>query len=281
MLIVDECHGARGNSLRGMITDQAARIPYRFGFTGTLPEDESQKLQVHTALGPVRNVMPAADLIEQGVLADLHISVLQLEEDLQEEYQLFCDEECINLTPPSYAEFKADYFPDYASERSYRSRNRARSEWIASCVEQQRDAAKGNTLVLVDNIPSARLLAKMIPGAYLVNGTDMADTSKRQEVYNLFATRDDLVVVATVNVAGTGLSINRIFNLVLVDIGKSFIRVIQAIGRGLRKAHDKDFVNVIDICGDFKYSKQHLAKRVKFYREAGYSYKKHKVNYTK
>ena len=107
----------------------------------------------------------------------------------------------------------------------------------------------------------------------------MADTGQRQKVYDLFKSRDDLVVIATVNVAGTGLSINRIFNLVLVDLGKSFIRVIQAIGRGLRKAHDKDFVNVLDVCGDFKYSKQHMAKRIKFYQEAGYPYKKHAVTY--
>lgn len=279
MVIVDECHGLRGVSLRSMITEQAARIPYRFGFTGTLPEDDAGKLQVHTALGPIRHVMPASDLIDMGVLADLHINIFQLEEDLHDEYKTYCDEECVSIKPPTYAEFKQDYFPDYASEKSHRQRNKERMRWIADCIETQRDAAKGNTLCLVDSVPSARALAKMIPGAYVVNGTDMADTNKRQEVYNLFNERDDLVVIATVNVAGTGLSINRIFNLVLVDLGKSFIRIIQAIGRGLRKAHDKDFVNVIDICGDFKYSKAHMTKRIKFYKEAGYPYKKHKIVY--
>ena len=32
----------------------------------------------------------------------------------------------------------------------------------------------------------------------------------------------------------------RIFNLVLIEPGKSFVRVIQSIGRGIRKAEDKE-----------------------------------------
>jgi superfamily II DNA or RNA helicase len=77
------------------------------------------------------------------------------------------------------------------------------------------------------------------------------------------------------------LNINRIFNLVFVDVGKSFIRVIQGIGRGLRKAADKDSVVVTDICGDLKYSKKHLKHRTNYYEEAQYPFKKHKIDYVK
>jgi superfamily II DNA or RNA helicase len=68
--------------------------------------------------------------------------------------------------------------------------------------------------------------------------------------------------------------------MMFIDIGKSFIRVIQTIGRGLRKAKDKDSVLVTDICSDLKYGKRHLAERTKFYREAQYPYKKIKVKYS-
>ena len=95
----------------------------------------------------------------------------------------------------------------------------------------------------------------------------------------MFKERDDLVVIATVHIAGTGLSINRIFNLLLVDIGKSFIRVIQAIGRGLRTASDKDSVWIGDISSDLKYGKRHMKVRTNYYEEAQYPYKKHKIDY--
>ena len=55
-----------------------------------------------------------------------------------------------------------------------------------------------------------------------------------------------------------------IFNLVLIEPGKSFVRVIQSIGRGIRKAKDKDFVNVFDITSTLKYSKKHLQKERNF-----------------
>ena len=96
---------------------------------------------------------------------------------------------------------------------------------------------------------------------------------------NLFKDNDNIVVIATVHIASTGLNIKRIFEMMAIDVGKSFIRIIQTIGRGLRKAPDKDFVNFTDMCSDLKYGKRHLAERCKFYREAEYPHKKKKVDY--
>ena len=157
-------------------------------------------------------------------------------------------------------------------------KNTDRIDWIATLIEQKRDERKGNVLCLVDNIAFGRKLAKLIEGAIFVNGQDVKQKD-RKGIYDMFKDKDDLVVIATVHIAGTGLSINRIFNLFLVDAGKSFIRVIQAIGRGLRMANDKDFVNVYDICSDLKYSKRRTTERLAFYREAHYPHKKHKVKY--
>jgi len=80
-------------------------------------------------------------------------------------------------------------------------------------------------------------------------------------------------------VASTGINIVRIFNLVLFEAGKSFTRVIQSIGRGIRVAPDKDFVNVYDVCSNCKFSKRHLTKRKKFYAEAEYPFTIRKVQY--
>jgi superfamily II DNA or RNA helicase len=65
---------------------------------------------------------------------------------------------------------------------------------------------------------------------------------------------------------------------VLVEPGKSFVRVIQSIGRGIRKAEDKDHVQIWDITSKCKYSKRHLTTRKRFYKEANYPYTVSKVN---
>lgn len=280
MVIVDECHGLRGNVLSKILTDHAANIPYRFGFTGTLPKDESDRLAVHVAVGPVRYTIGAKDLIDKGLLSNLHINIIQLEEDMQEEYGRFCEENCVAVNP-TYIQFKEQYFADFAAEKSYLQRNITRIEWIASYLSMIRDQNKGNILCLIDNIAFGRKLTDSIENAIFVNGQDVKKVNDRQEVYDLFKDRNDLIVIATVNIAGTGLNINRIFNLVIIDMGKSFVRVIQAIGRGLRLADDKNFVNIHDICSDLKYSKKHLRQRINYYTEAGYPFKKRKINYMK
>jgi hypothetical protein len=85
--------------------------------------------------------------------------------------------------------------------------------------------------------------------------------------------------VATYGVAAVGINIPRIFNLVLLEPGKSFVRVIQSIGRGIRKASDKDHVEIWDLTSSAKFSKKHLTARKKFYEDAGYPYKTEKVKY--
>jgi predicted helicase len=78
-------------------------------------------------------------------------------------------------------------------------------------------------------------------------------------------------VLATAGIASTGISIDRIFHLCLIDSGKSFVRAIQSIGRGLRKGHDKEFVYVSDVHSGLKWGKKHARERIKFYKEASYT----------
>ena len=93
------------------------------------------------------------------------------------------------------------------------------------------------------------------------------------------STTQNKIIIATYGVASVGINIPRIFNLVLIEPGKSFVRVIQSIGRGIRKAEDKDNVQIWDITSSCKFAKRHLGARKKFYKEANYPYNIEKVNY--
>ena len=81
------------------------------------------------------------------------------------------------------------------------------------------------------------------------------------------------------NMAAVGINLPRIFNLVLVEPGKSFVRVIQSIGRGIRKAEDKDHVEIWDIASTCKFAKRHLTARKRFYTEANYPFTIEKVEW--
>jgi len=124
-------------------------------------------------------------------------------------------------------------------------------------------------------LKTGKKLLENIPEADFVSGT--VKSAERKETYDEIKTSDNKIIVATYGVAAVGINIPRIFNLVLVEPGKSFVRVIQSIGRGIRKAEDKDFVQIWDITGGTKYAKRHLTQRKKFYKEAQYPFNIQKV----
>lgn len=284
IVIVDECHKLKGNVLTELLNVHGKDIAHRFGVTATLPKEESDLMAVHIAVGPVRYAIPSHKLIEQGHLAQLHIDIMQLSTNLQAQYADFLndwkDTHKLDLkpeNPPTYKQFKDQYFPDWPSEKNFLQLDPARLDWIKHYIEARRDLRKGNVLCLVNGVKVGQKLSDMVPDSYFVYGKDKMVVRRR--VYDLFKEQDNVVVFATVHVASTGLDIPRVFNLMFVDIGKSFIRTIQSIGRGLRKAPDKESVVVSDICSDFKHSRRHMLSRTKYYREQKYPYKKHIVDY--
>jgi superfamily II DNA or RNA helicase len=129
----------------------------------------------------------------------------------------------------------------------------------------------------VNRIQTGEILHEMIPDAVFIRGA--TKLSERKEHYDEVHESEGKVIIATYGVAAVGINIPRIFNLFLIEPGKSFVRVIQSIGRGIRKAKDKDFVQIWDVCATTKYSKKHLTERKKYYKEQNYPYSINKVQW--
>jgi superfamily II DNA or RNA helicase len=115
------------------------------------------------------------------------------------------------------------------------------------------------------------------PDVVFVSGSTKA--ADRKEEYDEIATSSNKIIIATYGVAAVGINIPRIFNLVMVESGKSFTRVIQSIGRGIRKAEDKDHVEIWDITSTCKFARRHLTKRKAFYKEANYPFSAEKLEW--
>jgi superfamily II DNA or RNA helicase len=131
--------------------------------------------------------------------------------------------------------------------------------------------------VLVNRIDSGKFIVNELPDSVFISGA--VKTKDRKEEYDDVKTSTNKVIVATYGVAAVGINIPRIFNLVLLEPGKSFVRVIQSIGRGIRKADDKDHVMIWDITSTCKYAKRHLTARKKFYKDAKYPFTQEKIDW--
>lgn len=248
-VIIDEVHQAKAEVLKNLLTRNLRNAPIRWGLTGTIPKEAFEFESIHASIGPVIGQISAKELQDKGVLANCHVNIVQLLDTVEHR--------------------------DYQSELKYLVTNDKRIEYIAKLLNTVKQ--DGNTLILVDRISAGEKLQALIPGSVFVKGD--VKLKDRKEAYDEINEGTNHVVIATYGVAAVGINIPRIFNLVLIEPGKSFVRVIQSIGRGVRKAKDKDFVQIWDITSTCKFAKRHLTQRKKFYKEAEYPFTIEKVDW--
>lgn len=280
VVIIDECQGAKAKELRAIIEHECRDKPVIIGMTGTLPKEESHLMTIHALLGEIKYTVPAAELVEKGWLASFDIVSYILIENFREQYENFLNAHPELEDKTSYAEFKRTYFPDYTSEKSHLERKKSRIQMIATMIDHRRGMSEnGNTFVLVRSIKFGKALAAEIPGAIFVYGADKQ--AIRSKIFDLFKEGDDVTVVSTFKLASTGLDIPRIFKFWMIDPPKSYVEVIQSIGRSLRKAADKTSAEVFDVSSDLKFSSRHRNARLRFYKEERYPYSQKKLDYSK
>jgi len=248
-VMVDEVHQAKADALKTLLTGVFSHVPIRWGLTGTIPKAEYERTSLLVSLGPVINKLAASELQDMGVLARCHVNIVQLKDKVE--------------------------FSNYQSELKHLLENEERLDKIAQLIDKINET--GNTLVLVDRVNAGKELISRLPSAVFVSGE--TKLTERKEEYDEIKTSTNKVIVATYGVASVGINLPRIFNLVLIEPGKSFVRVIQSIGRGIRKAEDKDHVEIWDITSSCKFAKRHLTQRKTFYKDANYPFSIEKLDY--
>jgi superfamily II DNA or RNA helicase len=243
---------AKADALKTLLTGVMAHIPIRWGLTGTVPKEKFESQALLVALGPVVSRLSANELQQQGVLAQCHVNIVQLVDHVE--------------------------YKDYQSELKYLLEESGRLRYHGrSCTQDQRN--RQYTCASRQNRMRRQLVARLGDQAVFVSGATKA--KDRQNEYDEVADATGKIIVATYGVAAVGINIPRIFNLVLIEPGKSFVRVIQSIGRGIRKAEDKDHVEIWDITSTCKFAKRHLTKRKQFYKEAKYNFTQEKLEWMK
>lgn len=249
-VICDECHTTKGKELKSLLCGALSHVPIRWGVTGSVPKEDHESMCLLAAIGPLIGTLSAAELQEKKVLAHCTIEVRQ-------------------LIDPDYE------FVDYQEEHEFLLTDPTRLAYVAKLIKGW--AATGNTMVLVDRIESGKHLQALIPDSVFISGKTKEAT--RQLEYNSIQTATNKIIIATYGIAAVGINIPRLFNLVILEPGKAYVRNTQAAGRILRRANDKSDAVIFDVCSSLKFSARHLTKRKSYYTEAGYPLKQVKLRY--
>jgi superfamily II DNA or RNA helicase len=260
----DEVHLFKAKSLSG-IMNKCVNAEYRFGTTGTLDGTETNKLVLEGLFGPTHRVTMTKDLQEQGKLAKIDISVLLLR---------YHNDICHRLKEATYQE-----------EIDYIVTNEKRNKLITNLALDQ----KGNSLVLFQFVEKhGKPLFDMIKDkagdrpVYYVSGE--VEAKDREQIRGIVEGQKNAIIVASLGTFSTGINIRNLHNIVFASPSKSQVKVLQSIGRGLRKSDDGSVTKLYDIADDLhikshkNFTLRHSAERIKIYTKEQFPYKIYKLD---
>ena len=149
---------------------------------------------------------------------------------------------------------------------------------------------EGNTLVLFNYVekhgkPLHSLIKEKITNdrkLFYVSGE--TDVDSREATRAITEKEDNAIIVASIGTFSTGINIRALHNIIFASPSKSQIRVLQSIGRGLRKSPDGRNTKVFDIADDLhwksrkNYTLNHAAERIKIYSKERFDYNLHDIN---
>ena len=254
----DECHLFKAKSLSSIMS-KAKKTKYRIGTTGTLDGTQTHKLVIEGLFGPTYHTTTTKKLIDQDLLSQINIDCLQLQyspEDIQTIKKM-----------------------TYVDEIRWVVSNHRRNQFIKNLCSK----LTGNTLVLFNFVelqgkPLHEMLQKdSTKPVYFIHGQTEVD--EREQIRKAVDKGSDSILLASYGTCSTGINIKNIHNVVFASPSKSIIRVLQSIGRGLRRSDTKQQMKLFDIADDLRYKSytnhgmNHLGARLKIYTNERFPYK--------
>jgi len=261
----DECHGFKSKSLT-TIMNKCVEAEYRFGTTGTLDGALTHELVLQGLFGKVYRVTSTRELQDNDTLAKLSIRRIVL--DHNEEIKK-------NFGKKTYQE-----------EIEFIVTNIKRNTFIKNLTLD----LKGNTLVLYNYVEKhGKPLYNMIKDEaaenrkiFFVSGETAA--TDREAIRGIVEKQKNSITVASLGTFSTGINIRNLHNIVFASPSKSQIRVLQSIGRGLRKTDDGINTTLYDIIDDIIWKSRknfgilHADERLRIYGREKFNHKTYRVN---
>jgi len=260
MVIGDEAHLFKAKSLN-TIMGNLINAAYRIGTTGTLDGSLCNERVLIGNFGPVHKVITTKELIENDTLAKLNIRCLVLNHN----------DELKKLVS------KLDYQQEIDAIVSHDGRN--------TFITNLAVAQKGNTLVLFNLVNKhgkplyQKIKAAVAEGRHVFYVSGEIAATDREMIRELTEKQSDAIIVASSATFSTGINIKNLHSIIFAAPTKSEIRVLQSIGRGLRKSDDGRATTVYDISDNFSWKKKknytmtHAIDRIKIYTREGFDFK--------
>ena len=236
MVIQDECHKIKKSNEVSKVVGKI-KTHRKFGFTGTLSEVNIDRWKTIGTFGPIVYEKSSKELRDEKFLTPVKAYGVS-----------FCHS------------FKK---MPYRQEEEYIINHPKRNEYLAKMARKM--ARRGNTLIMVNRIAHGEALNDLIGGSYFVCGDMPVD--ERKNIIEKMENGTGVVCIAMSSIFSTGINVKNLHNIILTYGGKSFIRLVQSVGRGLRLHESKKMLTIIDCHDNMKYSMGHWEERCRIYEK--------------
>lgn len=233
-IVVHNCHSVKGKELT-RIAKLCENARFKIGTTGTLPTDKADLLQIKSVMGDVIFELKSKELIDVGVLTKIKIANI------------------IAKYPSDFVlQNKGRSYPEEVKMvEEYEDRNKV----LKMIIDHTDD--KHNILILVNHLKHVKLMqewfAAQYPGKKVSTITGAVSGKERGEIRTGIENEDGTILLATFATCSTGVNMPKLHDIILFANSKSKIKVLQSIGRGLRKHKTKNVIIVYDIVDDLTY----------------------------
>lgn len=275
VVLGDEAHNFQAKSLQ-KIMEGLDQCYYRHGFTGTLKSEESKthRLVLEGCFGAVRKHVSTKDLMDAGTVADFNVKAIVLSYEEQQRKDFL----------KAFKQIK-EAGKKYPAEREFIVNNHKRNMFIRNLLWSLEGQ---NNLVLFDLVEKhgkilEPLLQKEDRQLHFIYGATKGE--ERERIRHLV--ENDPIkqhdILASYGVFSTGVNLKKLDNVIFASGSKSEIKVLQSIGRALRKGNDADRATLYDITDDLSvgsftnYTLQHFRKRVEIYGREQFPFKVYTV----
>lgn len=255
VVVVDEVHriGDKKTQIGKVIKN--INTPHKFGLSGTLPDDIMTSWNVLGKIGPILYEKNSYDIRKKGKITEIEINIVVCKHSNKPVFQT------ITNAPTDIYNQELDYIMNLPS------RNQVIKKIVGSL--------EGNILVMVDRIDFGTLLLaeleKLDKKVFFIQGD--TSTAERSRITEMMEVESGIVCIAMSAIFSTGVSIKNLHYAVFTYIGKSTVKIVQSIGRTVRKHESKEKAVVFDIADDLSYSYKHLKERMKIYKKQKIDYK--------
>jgi superfamily II DNA or RNA helicase len=276
-VFVDEAHHSNAISIKKIIA-KCMHSRWRYGLTGTLTKrGTADYLTIQQFLGPLVVEIPPSFLFDNNYATPIHIKVVVLDW-LEQEYK-------DKLADLKFSGGNTEGTEIYNVERRMVTESKKRLNFITDFISK----SSKNSLVLFQSVKDeyGKQIWNMLreknsdKEVFYVDGD--TDENLREEYKSRMASGENKILIATYGTFATGISINNLHNIFLVESYKSEVLIKQSLGRGMRKMEGKEKVTVVDFVDDFStpryqnYLMKHSSARIDIYKREGFEYKIYNV----